>query len=323
MIKVLCVAAILVLVTRIIIIMGNCCGAQRQRRPSLRGEIKMSEIWSLREYELSINPMYDSEYSDVTVPMVQLATQATSTHRIVHGGGSAVKITMDVSDIVSVPRWTSSLPYGYSSFEVTNRATTIEWKGYGLKIQILDDSIPPYITTARLDVSVHYISNPLYLPVPAHREYWPVSALYSIKVGSGKLCKPVTIEIQHCSNPISWTSENITLLRASSEREYFRPVAGAMFNRRTKCGRVIVPKLDFVEDQEYDDFSWFIIAIRWVFFRDTIYYKAQVYISKRTMMMHFIVIMALDLCSTVSCLQLLHLATLLGNFWVESLTSKI
>ena len=199
--------------------------------------------------------------------------------------------------------WTSSGPYGCASFGVTSKPTTIEWKG--LKIQILDDSIPHYVTTARVDVSIHYINSPLYLPVPQHvDDYYghrPVSALYSIKVGSGKLCKPVTIEIQHCSS--SPAPEQLTLLRASNEREHFRPVADAVFDQRTNCGRVIVPKLDFLKDhQEYDDFSWFVIAIRWLFFRNTIYYKAQVYISKTAMMMHFIITMALDLCSTVSCL---------------------
>jgi hypothetical protein len=159
-------------------------------------------------------------------------------------------------------------PYGCANFDVTSKATTIEWKGYGLKIQILDNSIPHYSTTARLDVSVRYIytmNNLLYLPVPQHvHDYYghrPVSALYSIKVGSGKLCKPVTIEIQHCSSPIP---EQLTLLRASNEREHFRPVADAVFDQKTNCGRVIVPKLYFIEDQKYDDFSWFVIAIRWL-----------------------------------------------------------
>ena len=204
------------------------------------------------------------------------------------------------------PIWTSSRAYGCASFDVTNRATTIKWQGYGLKIQILDESIPQYITTARLDVSVHYISSPSYLPGPVSHDdydYWPVSALYSIKVGSGKLCKPITIEIQHCSR----LHEISILLRASSEREPFRPVIGAVFDPKTNYSKVIVPKLDFVEDQEYDDFSWFIIAIRRFLFRNTIHYKAQVYISKTTMMMHFIITMALDPCSTVSCLQQLYL----------------
>ena len=209
--------------------------------------------------------------------------------------------------------WTS-LPYGCASFDVTNKATTIEWKGYGLKIQILDDSISQYLTTARLDVSVHYFNNQEYLPISrGHRD--PISALYSIKIGSGKLCKPVTIEIQHCHVLLTLASEmpfslpEMTLLRASNEREYFRPVMDAVFDQRTNCGRVTVPKLD---QEEYNDFSWFIIAIRWVFFPTTIHYKAQVYISKKTMVMHFIVTMAIDLCSTVSCV----------TAWIKQITMR-
>ena len=196
--------------------------------------------------------------------------------------------------------WTSSRAYGCASFDVTGRATTIEWKGYGLKIQVLDNSIPHYLTTACINVSLHYINNQTYLPV-RHGDHNPFScsALYYIKVGSGKLCKPVTIEIQHCSNS---EPEQLTFLRAPSEGEYFRPVTDAIFDKRTNCGRVIVPKLDSaaVQDHEYSDFSWFMIAMRWLLFRNTIHYKAQVYISKVTTMMHFIVTMALDLCSTVS-----------------------
>ena len=129
---------------------------------------------------------------------------------------------------------------------MTSKATTLEWKGYGLKTQILDDSIPHHITTARLDVSVHYINSPKsYLPVPRdRRDHWPVSALYSIKVGSGKLCKPVTIEIQHCSNMLY----QLTFLRACNEKEYFRQVPGAVFDQSNNYGKVVVPKF---EDQEY------------------------------------------------------------------------
>ena len=198
--------------------------------------------------------------------------------------------------------WTSSQAYGCASFDVTSKATTLEWKGYGLKIQILDDSIPHYITTARLDVSVHCINRPKsYLPVFSRddHDHRPISALYSIKIGSGRLCKPVTIEIQHC---LSLVADELTLLRTCNEGQYFGPVADTVFNQTNNCGRVTVPKLNFIEDQEYDDFSWFIIAIRRCLFRNTIHYKAQVYISKTTMMMHFIITMALDPCSTVSCM---------------------
>ena len=218
---------------------------------------------------------------------LQLATERpkTTTSNLLHG-----QTELDQA-------WTSSQAYGYASFDVSNKATSIEWKGYGLKLQILDNSVR---TTAKLDISVHCI-NQSYLRVPHDpHDYQSVSALYSIKVGSGKLCKPVTIEIQHCS---SLAAEQLMLLRASNEIEHFRPVADAVFDQRTNYGRVIVPKLDFVEDQEYDDFSWFVIAIRQFLFRNTIHYKAQVFISKTTMMMHFIITMALDPCSTVSCLQ--------------------
>ena len=202
-------------------------------------------------------------------------------------------------------QWISSTPYSSASFTVTKSASTIEWKGYGLRIHILDNSIPQYLTTARMDVSIHSINskNPDSLPLSA--DDWPsdndradpVSALYSIKVGSGKLCKPVTIEIQHCSQ--SECTPHLKILHAASEGEYFKPIKGAIFDQRTNYGRVIVPKLIADDPQEYDNFSWFIIVLRRVFSPNTIHYKAQVYISRTTLKMHFVVMMAVDLCTTV------------------------
>ena len=150
-------------------------------------------------------------------------------------------------------------------------------------------------------MSVHCINNHHcegHLPVPHDDllDFEPVSALYAIKVGSGKMCKPVTIVIQHCSNS---SESDVMLLRASNERDFFRPVTDALFDPTANCCRIIAPQLAF--PQEYNDFSWFIITMRRLFFRNTIHYKARVYISKATIMMHFIVTMALDLCSTVSC----------------------
>ena len=203
------------------------------------------------------------------------------------------------------PLWVPSTPYSSASFVVTSKANTIEWKGYGLKIHVLDDSIPLHLTEARLNVSVHGLKNRDSLPLAASdlsskdNHAHPASALYSIKVGSGKLCKPVTIEIQHCLS--SMHMPHSMILRAASGKKCFIPIKDAVFNLRTNYGRVTVPKSKFNENEEYDDFSWFIIALRRLLLPNTIHYKAQVYISKETLKMHFIITMAIDPCTTVCC----------------------
>lgn len=216
--------------------------------------------------------------------------------------------------------WVPSTPYSSANFIITNKASTIKWEGYGLKIHVPDDSIPLNLTTARLDVSVHGFTESgdnqalctSWLSCDDYAN--PVSALYSLRVGSGKLCRPITTEIQHGSN--IFQGSHLKILRAGSENENFQPVKGTAFNCGTNYGRVTVPESIAGENPEYDDFSWFIVVLRRVFFPNTIHYKAQVYISKPTLKMHFIVTMAIDLCTTVSkrnslyiCLQTSIIAT--------------
>ena len=129
----------------------------------------------------------------------------------------------------------------------------------------------------------------------------PVSTLYSIKIGAGKLYKPVTIEFQHCSLTSTGTSDNISdlmILRAADETKYFEPINDAVFDKESQCGKITVPKLN--GNQEYDDFSWFIVALRRLFLPNTIHYKGHVYISKTILKMCFIITMAIEPCTMIS-----------------------
>ena len=218
----------------------------------------------------------------------------------------------------------STFAYSSANFFITCKARTIEWRGHGLKIHIPDNSLAPSVHSfvrTQLEVHMHTFDmdafeNPHYsLPTryPGY-SYVPVSLLYSIRMGMGKLCKPVTIEFQHCldlsksdnlrisdleSSIIIGTKSkfDLVILRSADVTNYFEPVDDAVFDRRTRYGKVTVPKLD--GNQEYDDFSWFIIALRRIFLPTTIRYKAHVYTSKSAMKMYFIVTMALEPCTTV------------------------
>ena len=201
----------------------------------------------------------------------------------------------------------SGIPYSSASFFTTNEATTIEWKGHGLKIRIPDNSRPTSLsqtTPTLLKVHTHTFANevqqyhdPMGIILLYPDEYMPVSTLYSIQIEGGKLCKPVTIEFQHCLDTFIDISD-LVILRAPDVSKHFEPIEDAVFDRGTGYGKITVPKLDGI-NQEYDDFSWFIVALRRLFFPSTICYKAHVYTSKITMKMYFIITMALELCTTV------------------------
>ena len=260
--------------------MGNCCSRPRRQSLKLSTPDQDDDLYLISDF---CSFMDDTPVDDLDEPEYYESTSKMP------GRGR--------------PLWVPSTPHSSASFIVTNKASTIEWKGYGLKFHVLDDSIPHYLAKpARLDVSFHGFKNRDSLPLSVddqyHHTYHPISALYSVKVGSGKLCKPVTIEIQHCFSVYSDSPRlRMDILRAASEDEYFKPIEDAVFDQRTNYGRVTVPCND--KNQEYDDFSWFIIALRQFLLPGTIHYTAQVYISKTTMKMHFIITMAIDPCTTV------------------------
>ena len=168
-----------------------------------------------------------------------------------------------MSDDQSRRRWKPSAPYSSASSIITNKASTIEWKGHGLKIHISDNSLAPSLDPsirARLDVHTHTFAND---SKPLAIGYVPVSSLYSIQMGAGKLCRPVTIEFQHCLDISDMDVSDLVILRAADVTECFEPIDDAVFDRRTdhKYGEVIVLKL-LNGNEEYDNFSWFIVALR-------------------------------------------------------------
>ena len=202
--------------------------------------------------------------------------------------------------------WKPSTAYSSASFFITNEASAIEWKGHGLKIHIPDNSLSPSASLdpsvrARLDMQMHVFAfandGKWYRDLDhMHLEYTPVSSLYSLQIGVGKLCRPVTIEFQHCLDISDAVHiSDLVVLRAADVTEHFEPINDAVFDR-SGYGKVIIPKN---VSQEYDNFSSFIVALRRMFLPNTIRYQAYVYTSKNNMKMYFIVTMALETCTTV------------------------
>ena len=190
------------------------------------------------------------------------------------------------------------IPLNEKNFTITSEAKVYEWKGYGLIISVPSNCIPLRHTSATLDVKVG-----LFLDLP-HTEYdfldQPVSALYSITVGEGKLCKPITLEIQHCAATESTKQGLVKFLRSADKYEPFNAIENAAFQHKSQYGKVTVPQLK-TDPEEYYDLSRFMIVLRQQFLPGSIHYKAQVYISRNNnKVMHFIIIMALDVCTSVS-----------------------
>ena len=195
------------------------------------------------------------------------------------------------------------LPYNEKNFTITSEAKVYEWKGYGLIISVPKNSVSLHHTSATLDVKVC-----LFLDLTVRTEYGsldqPVSALYSITVGEGMLCKPITLEIQHCASTKSSTKQGLVkFLRSANKYEPFKTIENATFQSKSQYGKVTVPHAHQLKtiSEEYEDLSRFMIVLRQRFLPGSIHYKAQVYISRSSdKVMHFIIIMALDVCTSVS-----------------------
>ena len=185
--------------------------------------------------------------------------------------------------------------YAEENFTITTKANIFEWKGYGLKVHVPENSLPQTITTARIDVKVCLLKDMYSTILLTGTPDQPASALYSMTVGEGKLSKPVTLEIQHCVAEVCGTE--LMFLRSDDCRQ-FNPMGLAVFECESQYGKVIVPTLE-TDSQEYEDFSWFIIVLRQRFLPGSIHYKALAYVSNNNKVMHFIVIMALDVCTSV------------------------
>ena len=80
--------------------------------------------------------------------------------------------------------------------------------------------------TCRLDVKMcTFVSHKIIPDVGslAHNQYEPVSTLYSVKVGKGRLQRQITLEIQHCAPSIVKDGE-LMLLHAHNECIGFKPM---------------------------------------------------------------------------------------------------
>ena len=95
------------------------------------------------------------------------------------------------------------------SLPITNSLRHFYWKGYGLRLTIPENSLPPGVEKCTLFLSVW-----LNAPFEASKGCELLSALYNIKCEPEVIFKrKMTIEIQHCAD--SELASELSLVRAS------------------------------------------------------------------------------------------------------------
>ena len=136
-----------------------------------------------------------------------------------------------------------SLPPGYlrgvdvvaeTSFEVTSQALTYDWRGYGVKLHIQQDSLPADCPQCRVEMKASLSG--LYT-LPADCEL--VSGLYWIYCPL-KLSNHATLEVQHCSTQ----RKGLSFVRAECTQEQLpymlRKQEGGVFSELSSYGSIKV-----------------------------------------------------------------------------------
>ena len=119
-----------------------------------------------------------------------------------------------------------------TSFEVTSQAHTYEWRGYGVKLHIQQDSLPADCPQCRVEMRAS-LSGQYALPADCEL----VSGVYWVCCPV-KLSKRATLEVQHCSTQI----EGLSFVRAECTQEQlpymFRRQEGGVFSEHSSHGSI-------------------------------------------------------------------------------------
>ena len=119
-----------------------------------------------------------------------------------------------------------------TTFEITDRAHTFEWSGYGIKLHIQQDSLPANCQLCRVEIRASLSGQYAF---PANCEL--VSGVYWIHCPT-TLSKHVTLEVQHCST----CRESLSFVRAESAQEQlpyvFQWREGGVFSEHSSYGSI-------------------------------------------------------------------------------------
>ena len=122
-------------------------------------------------------------------------------------------------------------------FTVSTEGDTFHWKGYGLRLCVPKDSLPPGIGECRINIRVS-LSGQFQLPEGSDL----LSPVFWISAPC-KFTRPVTLEIQHCALTEDETVlSNLSFVSAiCSQRGLpyrFRQVDGGVFTKHSTYGSI-------------------------------------------------------------------------------------
>ena len=83
---------------------------------------------------------------------------------------------------------------GEKELVITNKAMNFQWKDYGFKLHVQDNSLPDGIPEYLVNIKAS-LAGQFELP----EGYELVSAVYWVKT-PGEFTQPITLEVQHCAN---------------------------------------------------------------------------------------------------------------------------
>ena len=126
---------------------------------------------------------------------------------------------------------------GKAEFTVFSQGGLVEWKGYGLRIEIPSGSFQPGVRECRINISASF-SGQFLLPDESDL----LSPIFWISA-SCKLTKPVTLEIQHCTlrkeEPMLSKLSFVSTKCSQRDLPYrFTQVDGGVFTTHSSYGRI-------------------------------------------------------------------------------------
>ena len=126
---------------------------------------------------------------------------------------------------------------GEVEFTVSTEGGPFQWKGYGLRLHVPKDSLPPGTAECRINIRVS-LSGQFQLPEGSDL----LSPIFWISA-SCKFTKPVTLEIQHCAlteNEAALSNLSFVLTKCSQKELPYRftTMGGGLFTTSSTYGSI-------------------------------------------------------------------------------------
>ena len=122
------------------------------------------------------------------------------------------------------------------TFTYTGKAQSFEWLNHGLKIHFPENALPPGVDECRVHIKAS-LSGQFDFP----RDAELVSGLYWLS-SRHVFTRPVTIEIQHCTQEDAQLQSNLTYIVASCSQEdlpyQFKTLEGGVFSPSSRYGSI-------------------------------------------------------------------------------------